>query len=170
LLSFESASDLWGRTVNPHVPGFSPGGSTGGEAALLALGGSRLGLGTDVAGSVRGPAHFSGIYTVKATSGRFMKAGNATSMIGQEGVPPVYSPMTRTLEDLEMFWRAVTSMKPWEYDPYVSPKYRANVKMTHYLRFIVCSASRFHGAKSSFVLNLGLVYFGMMVGGLISFG
>ncbi len=37
-------------------------------------------------------------------------------MAGQIGIPAVYSPMTRTLEDLETFWRAVVSMKPWEYD------------------------------------------------------
>ena len=37
-------------------------------------------------------------------------------MPGQEGIPAVYSPMTRTLEDLEMFWRAIMGMKPWEYD------------------------------------------------------
>lgn len=56
LLSLESANDVWGRTTNPHGQAFSPGGSTGGEAALLAYGGSRLGVGTDVAGSVRAPA------------------------------------------------------------------------------------------------------------------
>ena len=56
LLSFESANDVFGRTTNPHGKAFSPGGSTGGEAALLAYGGSRLGIGTDVAGSVRVPA------------------------------------------------------------------------------------------------------------------
>ena len=48
--------------------------------------------------------------------GRFMRSGNATSMPGQEGIPAVYSPMARTLEDLETFWRAVVGMKPWEYD------------------------------------------------------
>lgn len=47
---------------------------------------------------------------------RFLKTGNPTSMPGQEGIPAVYSPMTRTLEDLEMFWRAIVGMKPWEYD------------------------------------------------------
>ena len=41
-------------------------------------------------------------------------------MPGQEGIPAVYSPMTRTLEDLEMFWRAIMGMKPWEYDHSVS--------------------------------------------------
>ncbi|KAI0634944.1 amidase signature enzyme [Trametes polyzona] len=116
LLSFESANDVFGRTTNPHNKDYSPGGSTGGEAALLAYGGSRLGIGTDVAGSVRAPAHFSGIYTIKASSHRFLRSGNSTSMPGQEGIPAVYSPMTGTLEDLEMFWKAIVSMKPWEYD------------------------------------------------------
>ncbi|KAI0037218.1 amidase signature enzyme [Vararia minispora EC-137] len=134
LLAFESASDLWGTAVNAHVPGYSPGGSTGGEGSLLAFGGSRLGIGTDVAGSVRMPAHFSGVYTVKATVGRFMKAGNFTPMVGQEGIPPVYSPMARTLEDLEMFWKAVTSMKPWEYDPYCVPLPWREIKLPSRLR------------------------------------
>jgi Asp-tRNA(Asn)/Glu-tRNA(Gln) amidotransferase A subunit family amidase len=116
LLSFESASDVFGRTTNPHKQSHSPGGSTGGEAALLAYGGSRIGIGTDVAGSVRVPAHYSGIYTVKASVGRFLKMGSSTSMPGQEGVAPVYSPMARTLEDLEYFWKAVMSMEPWKYD------------------------------------------------------
>jgi amidase len=76
LLSFESYNDVWGRTVNPHNNGYSPGGSSGGESALLAAGGSIIGVGsnskfhvltvgTDVAGSVRVPAHFCGIYTIK---------------------------------------------------------------------------------------------------------
>ncbi|KAI0691847.1 amidase signature enzyme [Cytidiella melzeri] len=116
LLSLESSNDVFGTVRNPHNPKYTPGGSTGGEAALLAYGGSRLGIGTDVAGSVRGPAHFSGIYTIKASSERFPKAGNATSIPGQIGVPAVYSPMTRTLEDLETMWRAIVSMKPWTYD------------------------------------------------------
>lgn len=51
---------------------------------------------------------------------RFLKTGNPTSMPGQEGIPAVYSPMTRTLEDLETFWRAIMSMKPWDYDHSVS--------------------------------------------------
>ena len=116
LLSFESSSDVWGRTNNPYSAKHSPGGSTGGEAALLAFGGSRLGIGTDVAGSVRIPAHYSGIYTIKASSQRFPKGGNNTSVVGQESIPAVYSPMTRTLDDLETVWRAIVGMKPWEYD------------------------------------------------------
>lgn len=116
LLSFESRNDLFGTSVNPHNAAYSPGGSTGGEAALLAYGGSRIGIGTDVAGSVRVPAHYAGIYTLKSSVGRFLKMGSATSIPGQEGVAPVYSPMARTLEDLETFWKAVVSQKPWMYD------------------------------------------------------
>ncbi|KAF8970082.1 amidase signature domain-containing protein [Flammula alnicola] len=121
LLSFESDSDVFGRTTNPHKKTHSPGGSTGGEAALLAYGGSRIGIGTDVAGSVRVPAHYSGVYTIKASVGRFLKTGSSTSMAGQEGVAPVYSPMARTLEDLDYFWKAIMTMQPWAYDPTVLP-------------------------------------------------
>lgn len=120
LLSYESWSPLFGITTNPHVSTHTPGGSTGGEAALLAYGGSRIGIGTDVAGSVRVPAHFSGVYTIKASTGRIPRTGSGTSIPGQEGVPAVYSPMARTLEDLETIWKAIVSMKPWEYDHSVS--------------------------------------------------
>lgn len=116
LLSFETHSAVCGVTTNPHVRTHSPGGSSGGEAALLALGGSRIGVGSDVAGSVRVPAHFSGVYAIKSSTGRFPKTGGGSSIPGQEGVPPVSSPMARTLADLETFWKAVVAMKPWEYD------------------------------------------------------
>jgi Asp-tRNA(Asn)/Glu-tRNA(Gln) amidotransferase A subunit family amidase len=121
LLALESTNDVFGRTKNPHVPAYSPGGSTGGEGALLALGGSRIGIGTDVAGSVRIPAAWSGIYALRCSTGRFPKAGNVTSMVGQEGVPSVYSPMAKTLPDLRYFLETVITMKPWEYDFTVHP-------------------------------------------------
>ncbi|KAI3340163.1 amidase [Ustulina deusta] len=128
LLSFESTNDVWGRCTNPHNSKYSPGGSTGGEGALLALGG-RIGIGSDVAGSVRAPAHFSGIYSLKCSTGRWPKAGFSTSMPGQEGVPSVYSPMTRTLNDLTYFTRAVIGMQPWKYDYSVHPlAWRPNIE------------------------------------------
>ncbi|KXJ86905.1 amidase [Microdochium bolleyi] len=120
MLSFESANDVWGRSTNPYNSKYTPGGSTGGEAALLALGG-RIGVGSDVAGSVRVPAHFSGIYSLRPSTGRWPKLGFRTSMPGQEGVPSVYGPMTRTLNDLTYFTRSVMSMEPWKYDYWVHP-------------------------------------------------
>ena len=120
LLSFESANDVWGRSTNPHNNKYTPGGSTGGEAALIALGG-RIGIGSDVAGSVRVPAHFSGIYTVRCSTGRWPRHGMHTSMPGQEGVPSVYSPMARTLKDLQYFSKSLIQMEPWNYDCSVHP-------------------------------------------------
>ncbi|GAD96256.1 acetamidase [Paecilomyces variotii No. 5] len=120
LLSFESANGLWGKCLNPHSPGYSPGGSTGGEAALLAQGG-RIGIGSDVAGSVRVPAAWSGIYSLRCTTGRWPKVGVNTSMAGQEGVQSVFSPMARTLNDLTYFTRSIIGMKPWKYDYTVHP-------------------------------------------------
>ncbi|KAL8907209.1 MAG: hypothetical protein Q9171_005961, partial [Xanthocarpia ochracea] len=121
LLSFESANDVWGRTTNPHNTNYSPGGSTGGESALLAYGGGRIGVGSDVAGSVRVPAHFAGIYSLRCSTGRWPKMGMKTSMPGQEGIPSVFSPMARTLPDLVYFTKSMIGMKPWEYDHSVHP-------------------------------------------------
>lgn len=120
LLSFESANGLWGTCRNPHVPEYSPGGSTGGEGALLALGG-RIGIGSDVAGSVRAPAAWSGIYSLRCSTGRWPKTGVDTSMPGQEGVPSVFSPMARTLNDLTYFTKSIIGMQPWKYDFTVHP-------------------------------------------------
>ncbi|EXJ87338.1 hypothetical protein A1O3_04297 [Capronia epimyces CBS 606.96] len=121
LLSFESTNDLWGVCKNPHNPKYSPGGSTGGEGALLALNGSRIGIGSDVAGSVRAPAAWSGINSLRCSTGRWPKMGMDTSMPGQDGIPSVFSPMARTLDDLTYFTKAFIQMKPWEVDYTVHP-------------------------------------------------
>lgn len=132
LLSFESTNDVWGRCTNPHSPGYSPGGSTGGEGALLAFGGSRIGIGSDVAGSVRAPAHFSGCYSIRCSTGRWPKAGMDTAMPGQEGIPSVFSPMARTLHDLHYFTRAFIQCEPWKYDNTVHPiPWRESVSETY---------------------------------------
>lgn len=121
LLSFESTNDVWGRCTNPHNKDYSPGGSTGGESALLAFGGSRIGIGSDVAGSVRVPAHFSGCYSLRCSTGRWPKMGMNTSMPGQEGIPSVFSPMARTLDDLTYFTREFVKLGPWKFDHTVHP-------------------------------------------------
>lgn len=131
MLSFESTNDVWGRTTNPYGPKYSPGGSTGGEAALLALGG-RIGIGSDVAGSVRCPAHFSGVYSIKCSTGRWLRLGGTTSMPGQDGIPAVYSPMARTLDDLSYFTRSFLQMRPWTYDPSCHPiPWRSDVERAY---------------------------------------
>lgn len=61
----ETENPLWGLTTNPYSPDYTPGGSTGGEAALIACGASVLGFGTDIGGSIRIPSHMMGIYGLK---------------------------------------------------------------------------------------------------------
>lgn len=56
---------------------FTPGGSSGGEAAILASDGAALGLGSDIGGSLRIPTHFCGIYSIKPSPGRISGWGNA---------------------------------------------------------------------------------------------
>lgn len=87
---------------------------------MLAQGG-RIGIGSDVAGSVRVPAAWSGIYSLRCSTGRWPKGGVNTSMPGQEGIPSVFSPMARTLDDLTYFTRAIILMEPWKYDHTVHP-------------------------------------------------
>jgi Asp-tRNA(Asn)/Glu-tRNA(Gln) amidotransferase A subunit family amidase len=70
---------------------------------------------------VRVPAHFSGIYSLRCSTGRWPKFGMVTSMPGQEGIPSVFSPMTRTLEDLTYFTKSMIGMQPWKYDHSVHP-------------------------------------------------
>jgi amidase len=100
LWAFESDNLVFGRTNNPYDVTRTPGGSSGGEAALIAACGSPFGLGSDCAGSVRLPAAFCGIAGIKPTSGRlprtghFPPAGGWVEQIWQIG------PMARRVEDL----------------------------------------------------------------------
>jgi amidase len=76
LFAFESDNLVFGATNNPYDPARTSGGSSGGEAALIASCGSPFGLGSDAAGSVRLPAAFCGIAGIKPTSGRLPRTGH----------------------------------------------------------------------------------------------
>ena len=69
-MGFESSNLVYGRAKNPYDTGRTPGGSSGGEAAIIAAGGSPLGVGSDAGGSIRWPAHCCGIAGLKPTTGR----------------------------------------------------------------------------------------------------
>ena len=115
LFAFESDNLLFGRTNNPYDLSRTSGGSSGGEAALIAACGSPLGLGSDAAGSVRLPAAFCGIAGIKPTSGRLPRTGHFPPAGGWIESLWQIGPMARRVEDL------VTAMPllagPDEYDP-----------------------------------------------------
>jgi len=75
MLSYGCSNPVFGNTSNPHDLSRTPGGSSGGESALIASGGSILGIGTDVGGSLRIPAHFCGLAALKPTSRRIYQGG-----------------------------------------------------------------------------------------------
>lgn len=120
LLAMETKSDVFGRTTNPYSNAHTAGASTGGGAALLACGGSKIEIGTDLAGSVRIPAHFCGIWSLKGSAGRFPNWGNMSSLMGLEGIPLLSAPLAGNLADLREFWKRVVQSKPWQYDHSVS--------------------------------------------------
>ncbi|MBI1877201.1 MAG: amidase [Chloroflexi bacterium] len=99
-LAFESDNLIYGRTNNPYDLARTPGGSSGGEAAIIAAGGSPLGLGTDAAGSLRVPSHFCGIATIKPTSGRVPLTGALPPAMGSTGCLWHAGPLARRVEDL----------------------------------------------------------------------
>ncbi|KAJ6529149.1 amidase signature domain-containing protein [Mycena vulgaris] len=116
LIAIETESDVFGRTTNPYNQGHSVGASTGGGAALVACGGSKIEIATDLAGSARIPAHFCGIWGLKGSVGRFPTWGTMSAMMGLESVQILAAPMAGSLADLEEFWKRIVSMKPWTYD------------------------------------------------------
>jgi amidase len=100
LFAFESDNLIHGRTNNPYDESRTSGGSSGGEAALIAACGSPFGLGSDAAGSVRLPAHFCGIAALKPTSGRLPRTGHVPASGGWIETLWQIGPMARRVEDL----------------------------------------------------------------------
>lgn len=121
IMHLESTSP-YGRVLNPYNVNLSAGGSTGGEAALVALRGSVLGVGTDIGGSVRGPAAFCGIYGFKPTAHTvpmkdFIDGGPAAEL----NILCSAGPMCTSLRDMDLFMSVVLAAKPYLEDPRLVP-------------------------------------------------
>ncbi|KAF9241340.1 general amidase [Melanogaster broomeanus] len=113
----ETFNNIFGRTTNPYNRSLTPGGSSGGEGALLALKGSPLGVGSDLGGSVRIPAALCGLYGLRPSYGRVPYGGALNSLEGQDSVLSVFGPMTSSISGLKTFMEAVIKAKPWLKDP-----------------------------------------------------
>lgn len=112
-MDFQSFNDVYGQTNNPWDVTRTPGGSSGGAAAALAAGLTGLELGSDIGGSIRGPAHYCGVYGHKSTYGIIPKHGQAPPL----GVLPrdydsetdiaVSGPLARSADDLDLVMKLV---------------------------------------------------------------
>lgn len=121
LLSHETSNPIFGTTSNPFSLTHAAGGSSGGEGAAIAAGASPLGVGTDIGGSIRVPAHFCGIAGLKPTLDRWSNLGSNGAQPGQEIVRSQSGPMARTARDLALFFRAIDPVVLGELDPLVPP-------------------------------------------------
>lgn len=119
LMAYETANLLHGRVSNPWNLEYSPGGSSGGESAAIAAGMSAGGLGSDSGGSVRVPAHFTGICSLKPTPGRIPGRGHLPPCVGPFAILGAIGPMARTINDVALFFRALSGHDPL--DPASSP-------------------------------------------------
>ncbi|PWT70964.1 MAG: amidase [Chloroflexi bacterium] len=102
LLYVESDNPVYGRTSNPWNRGRTPGGSSGGQAAIIAAGGSPLGLASDIGGSIRVPATFCGLVGMKATAGRIPDPTAFGVSLGQRAIVSQAGVLARTVTDVEL--------------------------------------------------------------------
>ncbi|TXT10790.1 hypothetical protein VHUM_02295 [Vanrija humicola] len=115
----EAVNNVFGETVNPYNRKLTPGGSSGGEGALLALRGSPLGVGSDIGGSVRIPAGHCGLYSLRPSYQRIPYEGTCNSQEGQDSIRSVLGPLSTSLGGVKALFKAVLDAEPWRLDPQV---------------------------------------------------
>ncbi len=103
-MDYTADNPVFGRTNNPYDLSRTPGGSSGGEAAAITACMSPVGLGTDLAGSIRIPSHFCGIAGLKPTTGRVSSAGQFPPSIGPYSLGAAIGPMARCIQDLQLLF------------------------------------------------------------------
>lgn len=118
--SYETSNPIYGTTNNPHALGRTPGGSSGGAAAIVSAGGSPFDIGSDYGGSIRQPAHFCGLAGLKPSAGRVPRTGNIVSFGGVTDVFQQIGPLARSADDLALLLPLI--MGPDAADPFVVPQ------------------------------------------------
>src|SRR5215469_1536555 len=119
LMAYVTDNVLYGRTNNPWNLEYTPGGSSGGESAAVAAGMSAGGLGSDSGGSVRFPAHCTGICSLKPTPGRIPGMGHLPPCVGPFSSLGAIGPMARTIADVKLLFHVLSGQDPT--DPASSP-------------------------------------------------
>jgi amidase len=118
-MALETVSNLWGRTLNPHNRDLNAGGSSGGDAVLVAMKGTPLTPSTDLGGSIRVPAAFNGLYALKPTAGRIPKGGMPD--LGQNLIQVSFGPICHSIEDVELLTRVINAHPNNRFDVTCAP-------------------------------------------------
>jgi amidase len=111
-MDWRTTNPVFGRTNNPWNVEYSPGGSSGGETAAVAAGCSTGGLGTDLGGSIRVPAHFCGICGLRPTPGRVPASGYALPASGPMSLAHSVGPLARSVDDLQLLFGVLAGFDP----------------------------------------------------------
>ncbi|CAI7676987.1 unnamed protein product [Penicillium palitans] len=119
LMMSDSYNHVFGQSVNAFNHALISGGSSGGEGALVGSGGSVLGIGTDIGGSIRVPANLQGLYSICPTTGRV--PWDCSFLHQHYLVPPVAGPMATSLATTEYFMESLIASSPWSLDPTAVP-------------------------------------------------
>lgn len=125
-LAADTINVVFGRTTNAVNSAFGAGGSSGGEGAVIALGGSKLGLGSDGAGSIRMPAAANGAVGYRPSGYRLPADGRTVfghGMVGLVELGPVavFGFLSQSLQSIRTASKLVCDAKPWESDPFLYP-------------------------------------------------
>jgi amidase len=107
-MEYTADNKVFGRTNHPLDASLTPGGSSGGEAAAIASHMSPCGLGTDMAGSIRIPAHFCGVAGLKPTAGQVPGGGQFPPNTGPYALGSSIGPMARHVEDLALLFNVLS--------------------------------------------------------------
>ncbi|XP_019356913.1 PREDICTED: vitamin D3 hydroxylase-associated protein-like [Gavialis gangeticus] len=121
LFNYDCSNAIFGQTLNPWDHRKSPGGSSGGEGALIAAGGSILGFGSDLGGSIRLPSSFCGLCGLKPTGKRLSLSGVTVPVPGLLSVTGAIGPMARDVDSLALCMRALLGDALFQLDPTVPP-------------------------------------------------
>ncbi|KAL9564642.1 hypothetical protein ACKAV7_011094 [Fusarium commune] len=118
-MALETVSNLWGRTLNPYNRDLNAGGSSGGDAVLVAMKGTPLTPSTDLGGSIRVPAAFNGLYALKPTAARIPKGGMPD--LGQSLIQVSFGPICHSIEDMELLTRVINAHPQNRFDVTCAP-------------------------------------------------
>ena len=106
---YETNNLIFGRSNNPHNRDYTPGGSSGGEAAAVAARLSPAGIGSDLSGSIRVPAHFCGVAGLKPTTGAVSMQGHLPRATGSLALGAAIGPMARCVDDLALLFSVMSN-------------------------------------------------------------
>jgi amidase len=132
---YQSFGPLYPTANNPHDVTCTPGGSTGGGAAAVAAGLTTLEIGSDLAGSIRVPAHFCGVFGLKPTENAAMHGkGHVPPLPGSRGgfvAMACVGPLARTMADIELAWRII-NRPVWKHCFHLPQKPRVKTALADY--------------------------------------